>query len=398
MGHTSDGVLRRLLDEPAGVTDADREHTAACPRCLAVLATMRADADAVHAALSFAVPAGGEHTAGEHAVGEHAVGEHAAGEHAAGDIDAAWRRLVASMPATGTGRKASAGERRRPHARPRTGRPSFGRRFAGRPAVAALVAAAVLAGAGTAAANGWLQIFQTERVAVIGLGPEDLVALPDLGAYGDLDMASEPDLRDVDSAATATRRTGLDLPAVTRLPAGIAGEPVYETIDQVEAVFTFSAQRAARTAADEGETLPPVPPGLDGTRVRMVAGPGVARVWSSGSGAPGLVVARAVAPRAFSTGVPFETVRDYILSLPGLPADVAAQLRTFAADGSTLPLPVPTAEATTRQVKVNGIPATALTSRDGTLAAVVWVQGGVVCAVAGSLSENEILTVARELR
>jgi hypothetical protein len=91
-------------------------------------------------------------------------------------------------------------------------------------------------------------------------------------------------------------------------------------------------------------------------------------------------------------------VRDYLLSLPGLPHDVAAQLRTFAADGSTLPLPVPADEVTTSSADVNGMPATVLTTRDRNIAAVVWVDGGVVTAVAGSLDADELLSVASNLR
>jgi hypothetical protein len=130
----------------------------------------------------------------------------------------------------------------------------------------------------------------------------------------------------------------------------------------------------------------------------MVAGPGVAQVWTSSAGAPGLVVGRAVAPSAFSSGARFETVRDYLLSLPGLPENVAAQLRTFTADGATLPLPVPADEVTTTSAKVNGAPATVLETRDRTLAAVVWVDNGKVTVVAGSLDQAEVLSVARDLR
>jgi hypothetical protein len=131
--------------------------------------------------------------------------------------------------------------------------------------------------------------------------------------------------------------------------------------------------------------------------VRLVAGPGVAQVWGSSAGVPALVVGRAVAPSAFSSGVPFETVRDYLLSLPGLPEDVAAELRTFTADGSILPLPVPADEVTTSSARVDGEPATVLTTRDRTLAAVVWVEDGVVTAVAGALDADEVLAIAREL-
>ena len=113
---------------------------------------------------------------------------------------------------------------------------------------------------------------------------------------------------------------------------------------------------------------------------------------------PALVVARAVAPTAYSSGIPFETARDYLLSLPGLPEDVASQLRGFSGDGTTLPLPVPDELVTSSATDVDGVPATVLTSRDGTMAGVVWVDDGVVTAVAGSLSADEVLSVARGLR
>jgi hypothetical protein len=137
---------------------------------------------------------------------------------------------------------------------------------------------------------------------------------------------------------------------------------------------------------------------VDGASVRLDAGPGVVQTWSSDAGAPALVVARAVAPTAFSSGVRFETVRDYLLSLPGMPEDVATQLRKFAADGSTLPLPVPADQVATSSAEVNGDSATVLTTRDQTMAAVVWVDNGVVTAVAGSLDADEVLSIARELR
>ncbi|MCW2615107.1 MAG: hypothetical protein JWN08_2101, partial [Frankiales bacterium] len=250
----------------------------------------------------------------------------------------------------------------------------------------------------TAAANDWLQVFRTEQVAPVGLTTADLLALPDLSAYGQLELAGGPDVHEVPDAATAAAESGLEVPAVADLPRGVSGEPVYQVGGQVSATFTFSADRAARAAADAGEALPPPPPGLDGSSLRLVAGPGVAQVWDSAAGLPALVVGRAVAPTAFSSGVPFDTARDYLLSLPGLPDDVAAQLRTFTADGETLPLPVPVDEVTTSSAQVDGVTATVLVTRDRTLAAVVWVDDGVLTAVAGSLDEDEVLTVARGLR
>jgi hypothetical protein len=369
MRHPTEGVLRRLLDEPAGVADTDREHVAGCPVCLAGVAAAREDAVLVGAALR-------------------------TGTGPDVDLPAAWRRLAAAGAGAGAGAAEVASAERGP-TRSRAGR---SRALLRRPVIAALAFAVVLAGAGTAAANDWLQIFRTEQLAPVTFDTADLVALPDLNAYGDVVMTGDGDLHAVRDAAAAAAESGLAVPQVRALPRGVTGDPAYQVVGEVSATFTFSAARAASAAAAAGTTLPPPPPGLDGSTVRLVAGPGVAQVWSSSAGVPALVVGRAVAPSAFSSGVRFETVRDYLLSLPGLPEDIAAQLRTFTGDGSTLPLPVPADQVSTSSAQVNGQPATVLTTHDRTMAAVVWVDHGVLTAVAGALDRDEVLSVARGLR
>ena len=358
MRHPTEGVLRRLLDEPAGVADSDRAHVAGCQQCLAAVATMRADAAAIGVALATDVTDV--------------------------DVDAAWQRLSSTVV---SGNRA-------------VETPSAGRfrDVLRRPAVAGLAVAVVLTAAGTAAANDWVQIFRTEEVAPVRFSAADLTALPDLRAYGEVVVSGEPDVHEVANAAAAAAETGLEVPDVRTLPRGVRVRPTYQVGRQVTATFTFSADRAGRTAAKVGKTLPPPPPGLDGSQIRLVAGPGLAAVWSQPAGVPSLVVGRAVAPTAFSSGILFETARDYLLSLPGLPEDVAVQLRTFAANGTTLPLPIPGDQVRTSSVSVNGRPATVLAARDRTMAAVVWVDDGVVTAVAGALDTDEVLSVARELR
>lgn len=367
MRHPGDGTLRRLVDEPAGVTDAERDHVAACPACLAELAAARHDAAAVGAALQ-AEPVT--------------------------DLDASWRRLSAAVTTE------------RPAAQPATvSRPGAAtsrpgaRRWRSRlrhPVVAGVGVAVLLAGGGAAAATDWFQAFRTEQVAPLSVTQADLVAIPDLSAYGDLAPVSEPRVRSVPDAAAAQEATGLVLPDVGTLPRGVTGAPTYQVADQVSAVFTYSAEEAARTAAEAGETLPAPPPGMDGARIRLSAGPGVAAVWQSGSGAPALLVGRAVAPTADSAGVDFATARDHLLSLPGLPADLAEQLRAFSEDG-TLPIPVLSGAVESSTTEVGGNPATVLTDRDGLVSGVVWVSDGVMTAVAGTLDTDEVLAVARDL-
>ncbi|MCZ2857559.1 hypothetical protein [Blastococcus sp. VKM Ac-2987] len=360
MRHPNEGVLRRLIDEPAGVSDADRAHVAGCSVCLRSLDDARADAQLVGAAL---------------------------GGPGAVDPDAAWARFsAASAPSSTTAF--------RPARVP--GRNRWGTAVR-RPAVAALGAVVLLTGAGVAAANDWLPIFQTERVDPVEITATDLVQVPDLSAYGDLQITEEPDPEQVADAATARERTGLDVPEVAELPEGVTGDPAYQVAGVLGATFTFSADRAAQAAAAEGEVLPPPPAGIDGSTLRFEAGPGVAAMWSQPTGVPTLVVARVGAPKVLSSGVPFETVRDYLLSLPGLPDGLADQLRDLSPDAATLPLPVPAEMVTSSTADVDGSEATVLTSRDGLFAGVVWVEDGVMTGVAGTLSADELLTVAREL-
>jgi hypothetical protein len=356
MRHPSEGVLRRLVDEPAGVTDDDRAHVAGCPTCLRALDSARADAQLVGAAL--ATPTTGL------------------------DANAAWTRLATTT---------TAAVRPESVARSRW-------RTVRRPAVAALSAVVLVTGAGVAAANDWLPIFQTERVDPVEVTSADLVQVPDLSAYGDLEITKEADPQEVADAATARERTGLTVPEVSELPDGVTGEPAYQAAGVMSGTFTFSAAKAAQAAAAEGEILPPPPAGLDGSRLRIEAGPGVAAIWSQPTGVPTLVAARVVAPKVYSSGVPFETVRDYLLSLPGLPAGLADQLRDLSADGGTLPLPVPAELVTSSTADVGGAEATVLTSRNGLFAGVVWVEDGVMTGVAGTLSADELLSVARDLR
>jgi hypothetical protein len=359
MRHPTDGTLRRLVDEPVGVSDADRAHVAGCAACLAEFARVREDAALTSEALDTGV---------------------------APDVDAAWQRLSGTI--------ARDGARRAPSSAPaRRWRPSLRS-----PVVAAVGVVALLTGAGAAAAADWLQIFRTEQVAPVAVTQADLVQLPDLTAYGDVEISEEPDLRAVPDAAAAEAATGLDVPEVTDLPQGVTGDPVLQVGDRLTMEFTFSEAEAEQTAAAVGEDLPAPPAGLDGSRFRLSAGPGVAAVWTSGSDLPAMVVARAVAPTAESSGISFDTARDYLLSLPGLPEDVATQLRTFSGDGTTLPIPVPAELVESEPADVDGAPATLLTTRDGTIAGVVWVDEGVVTAVAGTLSTDEVLSVARELR
>jgi hypothetical protein len=110
-----------------------------------------------------------------------------------------------------------------------------------------------------------------------------------------------------------------------------------------------------------------------------------------------MMVARVKAPTVSSQGAPLPVVRDYLLALPFIPADLAAQLRAATGDGTTLPIPIPADLATSSSVSIGSIDGTVVRLRDGSATGVIWAAGGVLDAVAGSLSQDEVVTVARGL-
>lgn len=349
MRHPAEGLLRRLLDEPDGVAEIHHEHVAACPQC-------RERMDAVSASMRWA--------------------ESALRLDVDPDVDAGWQRLTARLHTEAVPRPV----RRR---RLRT------------PLVAVVGVAAILTGATAAAAGDWFPIFRTEQVAPVTVPEADLVRLPELSEFGTMRVESRPNLRDAGDARTAREVTGLASPQFTDLPAGVTGQPRFLVADRITGVFRFDRASAQKAL---GQPLPEPPAGLATSDFRLTAGPGLAAVWPSQAGAPALVIGRVVAPRAFSTGVPFDTARDYLLSLPGLPASVAGQLEAFTEEGTTLPLVVRAGSETTFTTEVGGHPATVKSSAGGAFSAVFWVQDGFVNAVGGSLGTDEVLRVAAGTR
>ena len=211
-----------------------------------------------------------------------------------------------------------------------------------------------------------------------------------------------PEVREVADADAAEARTG------ARRPAG--GRPAARRDRRADlpgrrpggrAMFTFSAEKAAPRPRDSGETLPAA-----ARRASTAAGSGwpPARgspmVWSEARGMPG--AGRGARGRA-DRGVLGRAVRDR----PRLPAVAARRCRTTSRrscaasprDGTTLPLPVPAEEVDERRGRRRR-GAGHRADHPGRHAWRAWCgcDDGVVTVVAGSLSADEVLSVARGLR
>ena len=252
--HLADGIVRRYLDEPAAVSDAERGHLAGCPRCQAELAGAAEDRDLVARAFAddAAVP------------GPDAVSDLGAVPDlgAVTDLDAAWARLQQRL--AGPARPADPGREPDPMAAvpvPGRRRPRLVEQAVRRTLAAAVVAGVVLLGGGAAAAaTDWLPVFKVQKVTPVQVSPQDLVGveqwmgqaatLHELSAFGEVVGPTTMQPAPVPDAAAATARTGLSVPDVTKPPTGVKGAPEYLVMDRQ--TVTWPARWRQESLAEVG--------------------------------------------------------------------------------------------------------------------------------------------------
>ncbi len=289
----------------------------------------------------------------------------------------------------------------------------------------------------------WCPIFEPESVAPVVIQAGDIASLQALSRFGRITGTSGLDLTPEGSASALASATGFAVPTVT-VPAGLAsGSASYWLVGPESAQLQISVVKAEQVAAKQGVTLPPAPPGVDGSILQVATGAGALEVWgltlpggvgpgdglfggsssrsvsgpngpngpngqsgtesgpgSGGAGTavsdlPQLAVAEVQGPTVSSSGADLNTLEGYLLSQPGVSPELAAQIRAIADPSSTLPIPVP-AGANSSTVELNGHVAVVLDAGSGG-SAVIWAENGRLFAVLGQAGTSDLLEVARQL-
>ena len=378
MSHVPVPVLRRMQDEPLAVPDADRRHLAGCGRCQT--ARQAAEADASVAARVIAPLA------------------------AEPDTDAEWRKLVARLR---TPAPVPAGSLRA--ARP--GRPGRDAARAPRRLPRRLAAASVSTGtaitagllvAGVAAAAALTTVYAPTHVVPVrvdGSGLSAFRSITGLGngliggdfpgpgpvqlRFGQLTWHPSGHAHQVSSVARAGAETGLGRTAPATLPQGTG--PVRSVVVQPEVTATV------KFSADAGH-------GVGGSTLTIRGGPAVLVEYTGQPGQPApetLAVITMRRPVATSTGATADQLEDFLLAQPGGPPVLAQEIRLLGQ--SALPVPVPPG-VTEQHVTLGGSPAVLLHGPAGAASGVIWEgKDGVVRAVAGLVTSEDILNVARQL-
>lgn len=371
--HPASGTLRRSIDEPVALDPAQRQHLATCDRCAHRVERLRADAHVAWSVL--ALP------------------------DATVDVAAAHERLARSeAPAPGAGTR---------HARVapvRTRNQLAGRVLAG-VGVAGVASALLVA---TGGAQDFLSLFQPSRFAAVPVTSADVRSLAGLDSYGTVSGGSSPlNLTPEPDAASAGKAAGLPALTIGDVPPGITSTPTYADISGTVVSFRFDAALARAAAASAGKQLPPLPPGLDGSTLTVTIAPAIVVSYGfdinallHGGGIPSgdeFVVVASRTPMVSSTGVTVQQLENYILSLPGIPPGVASEIRALGDPEQTIPVPIPIDLASASPANINGSAGLLIGDATGIGSAVLWQHNHIVYAVAGTLSADQSLAVARSV-
>jgi hypothetical protein len=367
--HLSDGTLRRIYDEPLALTAAEQAHFDQCADCKARFNAIANAARATTALLQ--VPAFEPQSRTAFAV-----------------VQARITRDETARPPRWYERWL---DRTSPRWRPMA-----------TPAIAVLLAAVLLTGLGVSGvAQSLVRIFEPKQIVAVQVSPSDFAQTGALLDYGQVKWQPEPPkLQQLADAAAAQAQSGLPVLVPASLPNGVSGPVSYGVVSRATGSLTFDAARLRASAAKEHVQVSPMPSTVDGSTLVVNGGPALIEVWglystTETANVPTLVIAQTRVPTVDSNGATAAQLEAYLLSQPGVPPELAAQVRAIKDPSTTLPIPIPKGLATTESVQVNGTSGLLIKAVLG--AGVVWVKNGVIYAVGGQLTPDQVLAIATSL-
>jgi hypothetical protein len=396
------GALRASLDGPAGAPPAPADHLRTCPACADTLAELQRNAELAAPAIALTAPPD---------------------QLTPAQIEAAlavFEERRTRLTATPSAQPAPAPAAPAPV--PLAPVPLVRRRRLARlgvrtrVAAAAVVAALALTGVvatpgGRAAASSFLAQFRSQRFEVLSVDPAQanqvekvLTGLADTGVFTGAALHersgfAEP--RVAADRAEAARLAGFAVPAVdpAALPNGVGRAPRHLLVSPAREVrLTFDRGKALAYLRAHGRPDAQLPERYDGTRLVIAVPAAVVQEFAGRDGLPALLVGKAgTLGLTTEGGASLEELREVVLGLPGLPADLVAQLRGIGDWRNTLPLPIPADQVRSRPTTVNGAEALSFADDTGRLHALVWQQDGHIWGVAGMVGTDEVRDVANRL-
>ena len=282
-------------------------------------------------------------------------------------------------------------------------------------AVVVIVMMAVAVSPARGLADGVLDRFRVQKFAAITI-PMDMLdqvqsgalVMPDsqkqalqdefnqLGAFeSTLNMQSARQVESVDAARAAYG----DLAVPSSLPTGFTATPDAYVSDAGTASYTLNVGEADALVQRLGLPIFSLPDATQYPTLTFTAEiPAAAVLDYQNADSEHLFVGQMESPTLdIPQGIDLNALRDEVLQLPGLPADLVAQLRQVKDWQHTLIVPVPSG-ASTDDVTMHGEPALLIEGNNGEGSAVLWQKDGVLYVVAGQVDRDALLATAAALR
>jgi hypothetical protein len=266
-------------------------------------------------------------------------------------------------------------------------------------------------------ASSFLSIFRVQRFVAVQVDPSTVSKFEPPTDMGKFATSGDHSAVRVASQAEAEKNTGLHLPLPAKVPSGLEANPRAITVTGASSVtYTPDLKKVRAYLSTLGATNVKLPDNLDGAPITLQMSPsemaiylepdnrgdgGVAR---NGEGMPVpaagqkyLYVGAATSPSlSVPDGLDVDQIRNELLKVPGLPADLVSQLRSINDWRSTMVVPV--VKGRSREVTVQGQAGLMISQQDGAGTSIIWPNNGAIYAISGSYSEAEMLAVANSLK
>jgi hypothetical protein len=260
-----------------------------------------------------------------------------------------------------------------------------------------------------AAHAGPLSVFQPKPARPAALTPADehgMHAFAGLDRLGTTRVANTPGSDEVQSASEASRRAGYRLRMPAPVLAAIPSDRHYEVMHGGRVAFTFEAAKAAAWARESNVALRPLPRGLDGTTYTATMAPAVEVRYGSmheSSDAHGahpryLVFVQGRVPVVTSDGAPLPTLADWLSAQPGIPPQLATQVRAAGDPAQALPIPIPVDKLRAKPIAVDGVEGFAFGDEPAFGNVIAWTKNGMLYLIAGTFSQTELLALVSTMK
>ncbi len=386
LGCPTDGELRVSLDADGVVSSTIQQHIDGCPGCHARIVELRDDANwSASAFTGLAI------------------------EQAEPDVNLAYNRFRVAIAGQPAGDIA--------------GGSRMGQLFAARSmraasafiAVIAVVVAVTFSPMRTVA-DDFLNQFRVQKFAAVtipmdmlsplqssaldGLGEDDKQGLQDaLGQLGALDTTFEFDEEELPEPITledAEAQFG-DIDEPGDLPDEFDSAPSAYLTEAGSASYALDTANAQMMIDALGLPIYSLPDPDQYPTLEFGANvPAAALLEYKDADGKRVIVGQMASPSlSIPDGVNMDALREDILQFPGLPADLVAQLRAIDDWESTLIIPIPEG-ASSDDITINGEPGLLIEHHLGS--AVLWEKDGILFAVIGQVSGDEVRDIADSMQ